>query len=219
MLFKEISPYEKIWGGKKNVNYKKAQEEFLRQLLPYKKGAALIREIYSLMDKFTDLYMSAGNKIACRKVCANCCYQLTFATNLEMLAICDFLKSHPRNAPIFKKLNEEHKKFCNFLDGKTLSKNFLEKWLEEKETIAKAFAGSPCPFLGEDLLCMIYQVRPMDCRLLKVEKPCSEHKDGDPEPKIFRLLFEQVASDLILEEEIKSTGCINILPVIGWQWK
>jgi Fe-S-cluster containining protein len=56
---------------------------------------------------------------------------------------------------------------------------FIEKYLAEDDDGDRKFRQKPCPFLGEDNLCSIYEVRPTDCR---------EYPHTDKEGFVFRTM-------------------------------
>ena len=90
-----------------------------------------------VLRELPQLHEEAFEKIDCLK-CANCC----------------------RNySPRFK--IPDIKRISRHLKMK--ESNFIEKYLtldEEGDYVAK---NMPCPFLGEDNYCSIYEVRPSDC--------------------------------------------------------
>ena len=90
-----------------------------------------------VLKELPELHEEAFEKIDCLK-CANCCRNFS-----------------PRfKIPDIKRISRHLK----MKEG-----NFIEKYLtldEEGDYVAK---NMPCPFLGEDNYCSIYEVRPSDC--------------------------------------------------------
>lgn len=93
---------------------------------------------YKLFDKLNDIYkkLPSGDCSGC----GNCCMESVGINLIEFINIYDYLESKP-----------ELKKMC--LD-KIIDYYFLE-YIEKK----------PCPFKDKDNRCMIYEVRPLNCRL------------------------------------------------------
>lgn len=90
-----------------------------------------------VLRELPQLHEEAFEKIDCLK-CANCCRNYS-----------------PRfKIPDIKRISRQLK---------MKESNFIEKYLtldEEGDYVAK---NMPCPFLGEDNYCSIYEVRPSDC--------------------------------------------------------
>jgi Fe-S-cluster containining protein len=90
-----------------------------------------------VLKELPELHEEAFEKIDCLK-CANCCRNYS-----------------PRfKIPDIKRISRHLK----MKEG-----NFIEKYLsldEEGDYVAK---NMPCPFLGEDNYCSIYEARPSDC--------------------------------------------------------
>ena len=90
-----------------------------------------------VLKQLPELHEEAFEKIDCTK-CANCCknYSPRFKT------------------PDIKRIS----KHLKMKEG-----DFIEKYLRLDEDGDYVVKSSPCPFLGEDNLCGIYEVRPSDC--------------------------------------------------------
>jgi uncharacterized protein len=90
-----------------------------------------------ILDQLPDLHEEAFEKIDCLK-CANCCktYSPRFKT------------------PDIKRISRHLK----LKEG-----DFIETYLRVDEDGDYVVKTKPCPFLGEDNHCSIYDVRPSDC--------------------------------------------------------
>ncbi len=91
-----------------------------------------------LFDKLNKVYKSLPSGDC--SGCGNCCMESVGTNLVEFINIYNYLKS-----------KEELRKKCL---GKVLDYYFLEY-----------IKKSPCPFKDEDNRCMIYEVRPLNCRL------------------------------------------------------
>lgn len=91
-----------------------------------------------LLDKLNNVYESLPNGNC--SGCGNCCMESVGINLIEFINIYNYLKG-----------NEEIRNRCL---SKVLDYYFLEY-----------IKKSPCPFKDEDNRCMIYNVRPLNCRL------------------------------------------------------
>lgn len=87
-------------------------------------------------------------EIACRRGCSHCCYNLVTASAPELSYLADHIKSLPgeESAAIQNRVHEAAGKVAG---------------MDTSERIA---AHVPCPLLGEDGACSVYEQRPMSCR-------------------------------------------------------
>jgi Fe-S-cluster containining protein len=105
-------------------------------------------------------------RIACRQGCNECCRGLFDITLLDAFLIQEavndlektILEAARRRAAL--RLPELHRLWPDFSPPYLLNTLPEQEWTEmpEDDTI-------PCPLLGEDGFCLIYQARPMTCRL------------------------------------------------------
>ena len=112
------------------------------------------------------LKAAAPERIHCRKGCRECCRGLFDITLLDALLIRDAVAALPeevreaaqrRAAP---RLTELQRRWPDFSPPYLLNTLPEQEWTEmpeDDETL--------CPLLGEDGRCLIYQARPMTCRL------------------------------------------------------
>jgi Fe-S-cluster containining protein len=90
-------------------------------------------------DRNLELY---GEKIQCRKGCSKCCSQIFRITGLDGWIITEHVKSLP--AENRERLIAKAREYISSLEN------------EEK--------GLPCPALGTECECTIYEARPIVCR-------------------------------------------------------
>ncbi len=116
------------------VNWEKKSRE--RQKL-YKQFLQRVSK-NEVLSRQQDIHEEAFNKVDCLS-CANCCknYSPRFKT------------------PDIKRIS----KLLGLREGV-----FIEKYLKEDEDGDFVLQTVPCPFLGSDNFCSIYEDRPSDCR-------------------------------------------------------
>jgi uncharacterized protein len=91
-----------------------------------------------VLKRLPDLHEEAFSRVDCTK-CANCCKHYS---------------------PRFK--GPDIKRIAKFLDLR--EGELTDKYLRQDEDGDWVAQSMPCPFLGEDNLCGIYEVRPTDCQ-------------------------------------------------------
>jgi Fe-S-cluster containining protein len=192
-----------------------AKEEFLALLSGIKSGIALVKEVYDLHDRLTSEFIK-NNPIACGEAgsCGSCCRQLVVCTTLEMELIVEYLKSlaKPFRKKIVKNALMDALKFY-FQNEKTITSSASPEIISEH--LLWAHRGKRCIYLGKFNRCMIYPVRPIDCRIAKSAEKCFEG-DSKKEHKTIRLYFDQVASNIIMDEEERINGSREVIPLISW---
>jgi Fe-S-cluster containining protein len=193
--------------------YSQAREDFSRMLKPSLSGKALISEIYRVQDRL-NLEYRKGNAVACGAKCAYCCRQLVCCTTLEMELIVDHLRAIPR--PRRREIvRVAKKKAIDFYTKNSGWMNNALKWEDVAGMLRRKLHLVPCIFLKNGN-CSIYPVRPVDCRIAKTAKPCGHEKNLESLPEGIRLFCDQVASDMIMDEENRCFGALQVVPLIGW---
>lgn len=239
MLLHEIRAELPILGGATHMaewelkNYRAAKLQFEERLVVMKSnGINLVARIFKLMDELTEEYYSqdAARDITCQ-TCAGgwCCFQLVSCTTLEMLVIRDYLESlsRPTRRAICQRVRKHALKFSRLhqttfgIWGGYKNGPPLQQMLRTKK-LMEHYNEKPCPYLNAAKQCSIYSVRPLDCRIAKTrDKICGTRPERGIvvvglEPKPVRLMFEQVASDLLMDEEIKIYGQPTFVPLAAW---
>lgn len=208
-----------VLSKEERVFYSEAKEEFLQKLNYSKGGTELVSNIFSLTDELTFLYLKE-NQIACHQGCSQCCRQLICCTTLEMELIVKYIDFLPRLSRRNLKGKLKREAFwLNRFYQQTIIKfpDLPQRWEVFAQPLKKIYNGRNCSFLNIRNLCSIYPVRPIDCRIAKTKNICGEEKEGEGEgPKSIRLFFDQVASDLIMKEEEKKYGKLQVAPLAAW---
>lgn len=91
-------------------------------------------------DRNLDIY---GDKIQCRKGCSKCCSQIFRITKLDAYIIAEHIRSLP--AAQRETLQQKARKYIDNL-------------------VSDRRADNPCPALGDEGECTIYEARPVICR-------------------------------------------------------
>jgi Fe-S-cluster containining protein len=95
-----------------------------------------------------------GSKLQCRKGCSKCCSQIFRITLLDAHIIEEHIKALPK-------------------EYQTMLKAKAEEYIKQKENLKNP--ALPCPALGEEGECAIYEARPIVCRRFGV--PIYDYKN------------------------------------------
>lgn len=98
--------------------------------------------------------VEATGACACKVGCSHCCYISVSVSQAEADAIADFTGRKRQARPEGAQTLLEHLKES---EEKGVS--------ERRRRVDDDMAGRPCPFLGDDERCSVYEVRPLACRL------------------------------------------------------
>jgi len=180
-----------------------------------------VRAVWAVMDDLTDATFRSqegGNPLACRSGCSFCCYQPVTATAIEWEEIKRYLRSLPRL---------ERREILARARPWVIA---WRKYHEEKAPHAPRrpsspaadqirlhldWRGKPCPFLSKQGACSIYPVRPMDCRTMTSTVTCTIW-DGQEGIKRFRFPWEFWGNQMILEEQERKGGRMEVTPLLHW---
>lgn len=116
---------------------------------------------------FNRCSLAAGEQIACQRGCSACCRGLFDITLLDAFLVkdgFDRLPQHVRDRPrqlAWQRLEEIRRRWPDFDAPYLLNRYPEEEWDEQMPEDDE----TPCPLLGDDGNCMIYDSRPMTCRL------------------------------------------------------
>lgn len=214
------------WDGEEGILYQEAKKGFLERLHSTHggvKGVDFVNGVYSLMDDLTEEYLQ-HNQVTCHKGCDYCCHQLVTCTTLEMKVIQQHLESVPR--PKRRAIKQHVKKesirfYRSYNAGEFSSSNsnsrefiFSNRWEGIANPLRDAYYGKPCLYLMNKA-CSIYPARPVDCRSAKTKDVCGQ-KDVWVKLKGIHLFFDQVAADLIMDEEKKFYHKLQVVPLVSW---
>ncbi|MBF0389808.1 MAG: YkgJ family cysteine cluster protein [Desulfamplus sp.] len=132
----------------------------------FKDKQIILKQLFMLFDRFSE-----EMERACEEGCAACCTRNVTLTSLEAKHILDGLNSDEKDFVSNRVANEHHK---NRLIPKTTI-NELAKICMNGEEPPEEF-GDPlwgeCPLLSNQR-CMIYDLRPLACRVMISKKRCN----------------------------------------------
>ncbi len=204
------------------LTYVQAKKEFLEGMDSGIGGIELVRAAYNRLDSITDEYLK-DNPIVCHAGCGWCCYQLICCTTLEMELIVEHIKSCIRNIrrDLVKRIRKEAfwlNRFYQAERAKLLQNYTILRWEQLAKPMQEAYYGKrPCPFLNQKKECSIYPVRPIDCRIAKTdEEICGQRTSQKVNKMGIRLFADQIASDVIMDEENKIYGERQVVPLAAW---
>lgn len=237
MLVKNLPSWE-IGDLKKSEleTYKKAKQEFIEMLGEPKMGFEFVAQVFEVMDCLFQQY-TENNLIACKLGCSACCLQSVSCTGIEMELIRNHILSLPRaqRRQMFKKLKSEAIKFHKYYKRELgdFSKKTLKRWEDIARPLKERHLGVPCLYLSPKGACLIYKVRPWNCRIAWTKTSCKERQnevflpdrftlEGDKGQAIYllqneeKLIFEEVAIELIEQEQIRVFGNFEMVPLEAW---
>ncbi len=114
-----------------------------------------LRAFWKLLDQ---AFREKTPPLQCQRGCAYCCYTGVALTRLEWDGI---LRQVEEQGIDLNQVIERSRKTIDRVRGVLNSKKNLEQVDWHRLVI-----NQPCPFLNEDQSCMIYEDRPLDCRLV-----------------------------------------------------
>jgi len=129
--------------------------------------------------------------LKCEKGCAHCCHTGVAATQVEWDGI---LNNIMENNIDLGKVIERSKRTIDRVREILHSKKSLEQIDWHRLVI-----NQPCPFLGEDHACIIYEDRPLDCRLVVAFRDQCESKK-----------LEHAQRGVVIEEAVGATVIAKI---------
>ena len=175
---------------------KKEFERLVRQMIE-KERLSFVKAVYRMSDGLTEHWRNDQKEItpACQKGCSFCCNQIATCTAIEWEEIVLFVK---RKIKFFRKrLHKTRGKWLLYLERND------HKLLNNPERVLNDWRDKPCVFLGGKGDCLIYEVRPLQCRTLDSAKACESWRQS--EVRKYKFLWEGFAY-IILEEEQERLG-------------
>ncbi len=125
-------------------------------------------ELLASVDKwFSSCIVHAGPQISCKNGCAECCrglFDITLLDGCYLKSGFDRLPARKR-AQVLKKARQRLKAL------QTLWPDYTEPFIlnyrpeDEWDILMPDDDETPCPLLDEDRTCLVYDFRPMTCRL------------------------------------------------------
>ncbi len=142
-----------------------------------------LQAFWKLLD---EAYRRKAPPLQCGKGCAHCCYTGVTLTQLEWDGILKYVEENDMDLDQIMQRSE-----------RTI--NRVRKVLESDQNPDhidwhQQVINQPCPFLGEDQACEIYEVRPLDCRLVVAFSGVCQSKQ-----------LEYAQRGVVIEEAVGST--------------
>lgn len=156
--------------------------------------------IQTEFDRNLELY---GEKIQCKKGCSKCCSQIFRITPYDGWIISEHVKTLPET-----RKNELKQKALEYVETLPQTKGEYQQGEEVLVQNPSDLSGIPCPALGTEGECTIYEARPVICRrfgmpIYDYKNPANAHacelnfKDG-----------EEIADEMLIPNQTK----------IGMKW-
>jgi Fe-S-cluster containining protein len=143
-------------------------ETYLKEGINKRSVIELVRETYQYIDSFIEQFLehckSEKSNVDCKKGCAYCCHQSVFILPYEAYFLYKYLRI------------QGDKELYATLKEKVIAKDNITSTKKIQEVIKY---NKPCPLL-RDNICMVYEARPMACRLflsMKVQSCITERNN------------------------------------------
>jgi Fe-S-cluster containining protein len=128
----------------------------------------------SLQQRTDDWFRRASasllGQLPCRAGCSHCCIGPFAITVLDVLALAEGLKHLPstQREDIQQRAIEQTTAMEAAYPVLKQSP-FLDRWIDKKiDRLVNEFRAMPCPALGDDGLCRLYEYRPLTCRSMGI---------------------------------------------------
>lgn len=179
----ELIKYIKARYPEKEIQQAYAQMVDASKALGKDEKITPLRAFWKLLEQ---TYQKKAPPLQCGQGCAHCCYTGVTLTQMEWDGI----------------LNRVEEKGIDLDEIIERSQRTIKKVLEvlkSKRNIEQIdwhnlVVNQPCPFLGEDQACMVYEDRPLDCRLVVAYRDVCQSKK-----------LEHAQRGVVVEEAIGST--------------
>jgi Fe-S-cluster containining protein len=119
------------------------------------KGIPPLKAFWGLLDQ---TFQEKSNSLKCGKGCAHCCHTGVAATQFEWEGIVKGAKEKGID------LNAVIERSRRSIDRVKTALNSEKKF--EQIDWHQSVMNHPCPFLDDEMNCIIYEDRPLDCRLV-----------------------------------------------------
>lgn len=114
-----------------------------------------LRAFWRLLDQ---AYREKAPPLQCGEGCAHCCYTGVTLTQLEWDGILNLVRD--QNIDLEEIVQRSQKTIRKVREALKSNRNLDQiDW-------HNLVVNQPCPFLGDDQACMIYEDRPLDCRMV-----------------------------------------------------
>lgn len=169
-------------------------DRLYRRALSSRSEAQRVVWMYRAMDTVGPAVASVEGASPCRAGCSHCCHIPVLITAAEARALARASGAPLERSPaggVQREPGESEESFFQRLDA-------------QRQEAAANNRGEPCPFLGQDGLCGVYEARPSACRLYfsleNSPEPCDTGQGGRRVESVVRLdtLADAAAGAVIL---------------------
>lgn len=198
----EFEPHDNFW--KEYSELKNSLSISLKRT-----GKRKVFDVFRIMDTLLKSWLKS-NKIACCEGCSYCCLQMVCCTTIEAELIVDWISSQKKK--VRSRLKKEARTYAlKFYQTNRSIINGSKQWEDIGNALRQKTIGSPCIFLRKGK-CSIYPVRPLDCRSCRSTTSCG----FNAKPKGVKFYLDQLAADIIMEEEENTYGSFVMYPLASW---
>ncbi|OOH82392.1 YkgJ family cysteine cluster protein [Leptospirillum ferriphilum] len=169
----------------------RVEGEMEKDTFSVESGKRFLRQIYEIVDRVGE---GVAPGMSCHSGCSACCRVMVATTAGEASLIEDRMeKSGPEKQVVWKTEIEKRNALLENLARRQTPPSDLTTFkglLETCEMYERE--NQPCPFLGGDRLCQIYEDRPLLCRICWVlTDPADCLPDAGPPVKFRTRVFEK----------------------------
>lgn len=129
----------------------------------FKKYEDLVRTVDTIFNQVKEQY---PKEVFCRKKCSDCCYAIFDLTIIEAIYINHQFRATFKGAEKLALIDEAAKTDRALTKLKRDAHREIQNGKSEIEILGKmAMERMRCPLLGVDNMCILYENRPLTCRL------------------------------------------------------
>lgn len=167
------------------------------------------QSILSSLARKTDEWFARAEaallgQIPCRPGCSHCCIGPFPITLLDVELLQEGLAQLPPNErERIERLAQEQVAAMEAAYPRLATSRFLDHWPDpDIDQLVSQFHQAPCPALGEDGLCGLYQFRPLTCRSMGIPNEQAGITSGACEVQTFVPLVRLSASIRVEEDRL-----------------
>ncbi len=146
-------------------------------------GTTPLRAFWRLMDR---AFEEKTWQLKCKRGCGHCCHTGVSVTQMEWDGIMDRVKQNGIDLDVLIKRSQKTIRRIRDTLGKKKDLDHVE-W-------HRLVVNQPCPFLDDEQACIIYEDRPLDCRLVVAFRDVCQSKK-----------LEHAQRGVYIEEAVAST--------------
>ena len=178
-------------------------------------GKRLLRQVYDVVDRVGEV-VSPG--MSCHSGCSACCRVMVATTASEAALIDERMKrGREEERLVWKQGIENRNALLESLSARTIPPSDLTTFKGLVDTCEMyEHENQPCPFLGADRLCQIYEERPLLCRICWVLTDPSDCLPGEGPPVKFRTRVFEKAHALCGAISATHFGDDRVSPIPYW---